>query len=338
MRLSPRSLLVAVALSAIGACTVDKSGLGAQDAGHIAVVVPDGSSAAGSSAAGASGVAGSSGEAGAVAGIGGGGSGEAGGGAAGDGVAGTTGQAGTGGAGSGVAGAAGASGEAGAGPGGQGGAEPPDAGGGAGTGGAGAAGAGGSMGPADAHPISPIGCSDGTREGFKSLDKYPDIAACAGGWRVPGFETTAMCGRSGGNNGVRPDGVGCSVEDLCADGWHVCEGIAEFTKKATDCKDALPTSGTGPGDGTVFYGTRQRGSGMACDLTNRDGTNNIHGCGNFGTAAWNTCAPFMRMLRDADCRDNAPWSCVDGPIDYNVKELAGVTKTGPSRGGVLCCR
>jgi len=50
------------------------------------------------------------------------------------------------------------------------------------------------------------------------------------------------------------------------------------------------------------------------------------------------CAPFTRMLRDADCRDNPPWTCVDGAIGYSVSELADVTKPGAGRGGVLCCR
>jgi hypothetical protein len=76
----------------------------------------------------------------------------------------------------------------------------------------------------------------------------------------------------------------------------------------------------------------------ACDPANETGTNNVYGCGNFGSNAMAACAPFMRMLRDADCKANPPWMCVDGPINYNVSELLDVTKPGADHGGVLCCR
>ncbi|MDB4982072.1 MAG: hypothetical protein JWM82_2824, partial [Myxococcales bacterium] len=196
----------------------------------------------------------------------------------------------------------------------------------------------GANGTSDAHPVSSAGCSDGTREGFTSLAKYPDVAACAGGWQIPGFVGPATmspaCGRGGGNDGARPNGEGCSVADLCAEGWHVCDGSLEFATKATDCHDALSTQGDGP----AFYGTRQRGPDKTCDPTNQIGTNNVYGCGNFGSPAMAACVPLTRMLRDADCKANTPWMCVDGPIDYNVMELVDVTKTGPDHGGVLCCR
>ena len=44
------------------------------------------------------------------------------------------------------------------------------------------------------------------------------------------------------------------------------------------------------------------------------------------------------MLRDADCKANAPWMCMEGQINYNVNELGDVTKPGSDHGGVLCCR
>jgi hypothetical protein len=181
-----------------------------------------------------------------------------------------------------------------------------------------------------------VGCADGTREGFTSLEKYPDIAACAGGWSVAGLvapETLApQCGRAAGNSGANPNGSACSVADLCAGGWHVCESAHEVSSKASDCKDAFP------GGAQAFYATRQRGPMMTCDPANLMGTNNVYGCGNFGSNAMSACAPFTHMLRDADCKANAPWSCVNGPIDYSTTELVDVTKPGPAKGGVLCCR
>ncbi len=355
MRLSPLRLAVAAVVSTVAACTLNTAGLGSADS-RVSVMLPDAGGAAGVGGnAGGGNVAGAGGDAGAnivgAAGMGAAGSGVAGMGAAGAGVAGM-GAAGSGAAGSGVAGmGAAGSGVAGIGAAGSGVAGMGAAGSGGGAAGAtgGQAGASdvpdggaGANGTPDAHPISSAGCADGTREGFSSVDDYPDIAACAGGWQIPGFAlgltgtgtTSPACQRHGGNDGVRPDGLGCSVADLCAEGWHVCESAHEFSTKATDCRDALPPAG----GALVFYGTRQRGPDKTCDLLNQTGTNNVYGCGNFGSPAMAACAPFTRMIRDADCKANPPWMCVDGPIDYNVSELLDVTKPGSAHGGVLCCR
>jgi len=327
MRLSPPRLLAAASLATVAACMLNSSGLDTD--GRTAVNVPDMDASAGVGAAGAP-------SAGAV-----GSSGVAGGGVAGAGVAGTPGAAGVGAAGAGDAGSsgtagapgdAGASGEAGA-------AGDAGASGGGGTAGDGVvdAGAAGATGSPDAHPISAIGCADGTREGLLSLTRFPDVAACSGAWTVPGLvapETLApQCARAAGNDGARADGAGCSVADLCTEGWHVCESASEFASKAKDCSEVFPGGGV-----KMFFATRQRGPGTTCDPSNLSGTNNVYGCGNFGSNANAACAPFMRMLRDADCKANPPWMCVDGPINYNVSELVDVTKPGSDRGGVLCCR
>jgi hypothetical protein len=193
----------------------------------------------------------------------------------------------------------------------------------------------------DAHPVTSVGCADETREGFKDMAKYPRVAACAGAWQIAGLITPSslapQCGRQAGNNAANLAGTGCSVADLCAEGWHVCESAHEVQMTAQTCADALGTT-TGP----LFFVTRQRGAGtgggVTCDGTGQTGTNNVYGCGNFGSMADNACAPFTRMLRDADCQANPPWTCVNGPIDYSVSELADITKPGASRGGVLCCR
>jgi hypothetical protein len=321
MRLSPPSLLLVTVLATVAACKLDSSGLAP---GQMMVVVPDAGAAGSgviSGAAGATSLAGAGG--GAVAG-GSGGSSTGGG----TGTAGNPGSAGDGGggmAGSGTAGGGGDTGTSGAG---QAGADgTPDAGGEAGS----------TVPPPDAHPISIAGCADGTREGLIQLAKFPDVAACSGGWTVPGFlapETlTPQCGRAAGNDGDRPDGDGCSVADLCAEGWHVCESAHEFAAKATNCDLAFPGGAV-----KMFFATRQRGPMTTCDPTNEMGTNNVYGCGNFGSTAMTACAPFMHMLRDYDCKANPPWMCMDGPINYNVNELGDMTKPGSDHGGVLCCR
>jgi hypothetical protein len=328
MRLRPPGLLAVAVLSTVAACKLNETGLG-PGTGEIDVVVPD-ASATGASGAGASstsaGQAGSAPVAGSKGTAGGGAAGA--GGAAGVGAAGTSGVAGVGG----VAGAGGAAGDSGA----------------AGDTGAGQAGtqgmpdAGGAAGSApDAHPpLSLIGCADGTREGFTSVEKFPNVAACSGAWTVPGMvdpETfTPKCARHGGNDDELPMGDGCTVEDLCAEGWHVCNSVHEFSDRAPNCDQAFPGGAV-----KMFFATRQRGvmaPMVTCDPTSEMGTNNIYGCGNFGSNANAACAPFMHMLRDADCKNTPPWMCVNGPINYSVTELMDVTKPGPDHGGVLCCR
>jgi hypothetical protein len=337
MRLAPPSLLVVTLafFSMVAACVLNHAGLDTTP-GQTDVLVPDDGGAIG--AAGAAGTPATTGTAGGAAGssvsptgVAGGGSGEAGApglagsggaGAAGTGVAGD----GTAGAAGGAAGAAGATGEAGAGAAGSPG--EPDA---------GAAGAAGADGQPDALPSSAIGCADGTREGLLLVTRFPDIAACSGGWTVPGLVTpetmSPQCDRAAGNDGARPDGDGCSVADLCAEGWHVCESAKEVAAKAKNCDEAFPGGAV-----KMFFATRQRGPMITCDPMNLEGTNNVYGCGNFGSNAAAACAPFMHMLRDADCKGNRPWMCEEGPINYNVDELGDVTKPGSDHGGVLCCR
>ena len=191
----------------------------------------------------------------------------------------------------------------------------------------------------DAPVISPIGCADGTREGFLNVQGYPLIAACAGGWDVPGLLSAnalaPQCGRQGGNSGPSPAGAGCSVADLCAEGWHVCLTAHEVFQNAGDCKDAVGPAGTNH----AFFVTRQRALGNTCPAANDVGTNHLHGCGNFGSPEDKTCIPFMLMLKNTDCAANSPWSC---PIVTNVtttyNEYETVTKVGPAHGGALCCR
>jgi hypothetical protein len=184
-----------------------------------------------------------------------------------------------------------------------------------------------------------IGCSDGTREGYVDRVKYPKIAACEGGWDEPGLASYAsrnpQCNRRAGNDGDNPGGKDCSVADLCASGWVVCETAHAVAIAApAGCGDAIAPYGDKP----VFFLTRQRGTGLTCDPNNVQGTNNLYGCGTLGSAADKSCAPFTKMLRDTDCKMNDPWLCTDGPLSTSQNEYGVVTKSGPGRGGVLCCK
>ena len=176
-----------------------------------------------------------------------------------------------------------------------------------------------------------VGCSDGTREAFADQAKFPNIAACGGGWAVAGLGATTMapaCGRAAGNSSANPKGMGCNVADLCQTGWHVCGTPAEVGTKAgpTGCAGAVVAGAN------AFYAVRQSGSGGAmCGA----GTNDLFGCGDVGVppdAA--TCAPLDRFSNDLCMALPKTWSCGANGAD----EQNGVTKTDADGGGVLCCR
>ena len=178
------------------------------------------------------------------------------------------------------------------------------------------------------------GCSDGAREGFLDIARYPDIAACSGGWSIPGVRTPAIvtpaCGRISGDDSPNPDGAGCNCTDLCAAGWHTCANASEVEEKAGNCGDATP-----PGT-SFFFATRQSSFGMAVcfDPGPLDqAQNDFWGCGNVG-ADW-TCG-VLNAASERNCwAMPAPWSC---PNTTGEDEAAVVVKSGPEYGGVLCCR
>ena len=177
------------------------------------------------------------------------------------------------------------------------------------------------------------GCSDDTRELFIDLDGEPNIAGCEGGFSVPGVTTfeslQLLCNREAGNNSENANGEGCSVADLCALGWHVCEGkkdVAESLTKTTACPPtAEPT----------FWITRQATDGSKqCVL---GGVNNVVGCGYLvGEAAQASCSPLNIMMLFSHCQALTAWDC--GTSSEGSNESQVVTKSAFDQGGVLCCR
>ncbi len=212
-------------------------------------------------------------------------------------------------------------------------------------------------------PPPPEGCSDGTREGYLSIAIYPRIAACAGGFSVPGVtraDLVPTCGRVAGNDSTNAEGAGCSAADLCAQGWRVCQGASEVADRAADgCLQAVPAGA--PDKSLLFIVAQASSGGLTCDTSGGD--DDVFGCGNLGVALTpgGPCAPLDRALASnvaGSCSFNeaepplGPWTC-GATADSNLHEGALVSKYGCpqsscaynsqpvsnwDKGGVLCCR
>jgi hypothetical protein len=218
----------------------------------------------------------------------------------------------------------------------------------------------------DCVPLDPpdpeIGCADGEREGFLSLDSHPSIAGCSGAWSIPGVmgNLAPGCARGAGDDGSNATGQGCSSLDLCAIGWHVCEGKDEVASRSSDgCAGAVPP---GTREKSLFFAVRQSSeNGSVC--SSGAGDNDVFGCGNLGNALPSDkgCGVLDRVLASTQpnsCGFNeaepplGPWEC-DGPGDGHLHEGTLVTKKACAsadcsydgspigswdKGGVLCCR
>lgn len=173
---------------------------------------------------------------------------------------------------------------------------------------------------------SPIGCADGTRDALVDQVRHPNIAACAGGFGVPGVNIgLPVCDRQGGNDGPLPDGMGCSIEDLCAAGWHLCTSREEvMTAGLANCASEIWS--------TQFFATAQSGNGN--DACASMGFNDVFGCGDVGYGQINGCAPLNRSTSNLCMQIIGPWDC---PGDA-YSEASNLTKAGPENGGALCCR
>ena len=148
-----------------------------------------------------------------------------------------------------------------------------------------------------------VGCSDGTREGFLDLLKFNNLAACSGAWNVKGIHHNEgpSCNRKSGNTGENQAGTGCNVEDLCAEGWHVCLGRGDVaTRSEYGCNGILDGM---PQNEPYLFITRTSSTGnLNCDPDTVGvplNMNDIFGCGNFGCyATGNKCDPLKLSGHD----------------------------------------
>lgn len=206
-----------------------------------------------------------------------------------------------------------------------------------------------------------LGCADGTREAFLDVLKYPAAAACAGAWDIPGIHAgVPACGRKAGNDGQNAPGKGCNVEDLCAEGWHVCFGAADLKdRNPLGCGGIMDGGAKGP----AFYLARTSSTGAfncSQDSTKFGGpgtSNDLFGCGDLGCGIsftqYPSCDPLHKashdlckgLRNDLGCGDwcahlgkfpgqQNTWDCGKD----TVNEANKVVKSDPTtQGGVLCC-
>lgn len=101
-----------------------------------------------------------------------------------------------------------------------------------------------------------VGCSDGQREGFADLSRFPNIAGCLGRWQGRKKLTADKVGPACGD-----DGQACvSPADLCAAGWHVCaqNGNAADLKDRVSAQACAKEAGPGRFVAAMSHGQEAR--------------------------------------------------------------------------------
>ena len=191
--------------------------------------------------------------------------------------------------------------------------------------------------PGVAGPTDIVGCSDGTREGFRDFVTWQTIAGCAGGFDQPGVigspNLLPTCNLNAGDTSPNPNGVGCSAADLCAAHWHLClDGYDVSQHSPTgDCESCVPAGEP------RFFLVASGASAMGICSPDPSASNDLHGCGGLGQPETEACYPLFRRMGFADClATGSVWWCGD-ESDY-LEEARVVMKTGPTMGGALCCQ
>ena len=182
-----------------------------------------------------------------------------------------------------------------------------------------------------------VGCSDGTREGFRNVDAWPSIAGCAGAFDQPGVVGASapqpMCQLLAGDTNSNWEGSGCTAADLCAANWHVCRDGSDVARNSPtgDCEGCVPAGEL------RFFLVASGASPMGLCSPDPSQENDLHGCGGLGQPESQSCAPLSRRMGFADClATQGVWNC--GGQDDSLREARIVTKLGITLGGVLCCK
>lgn len=215
----------------------------------------------------------------------------------------------------------------------------------------------GVAGLANTDCLPSMGCSDGTEEGFGVANACPDIAACSGGWSRSGILGTpvAACGHVSGNSSANPTGAGCTVTDLCGNGFHVCRDDGDVSAHVTAGCTSGPVAGRFFATAQSTNGGSRLALGANITLAQCDGSpsqcgclqtmwtaNDLAGVGGMGTPT--ACGPVgVTRLSGASCANLQGFNCPAAPGTWSCpgagfNEAHTVTKGSSACGGVLCCR
>jgi len=200
------------------------------------------------------------------------------------------------------------------------------------------------------------GCADGTREAFTDRTRFPRIAGCSGRWGLPGIfpaipaSASPSCATLGNSSTAPP--AGCASSNLCALGWHICNGgeLGPRTESrgcaAGDYAAQSFFAASVSGPGCAICALRSNAGAAGCTPSSctqgcrEDGTldDDFFGCGNIGVASASParCDGLDRFSGDACSALGSAWQCPH--ISGTRGESRQVVKNADANGGVLCCR
>jgi hypothetical protein len=164
-----------------------------------------------------------------------------------------------------------------------------------------------------------VGCSDGTREGFKDKGKFTGIAGCQAQWPKQSMRTSSSLVACGNDLGP------ClAPEDACAEGWHICMKNGwpgDLTDRTTRIQCRSADSGDGP-----FLGASDFCNKHVAPLE----------CGGAGWSGTN----YYRRLACCGLQcpvDNYTWSPY-WTSDTPFWDVACNESSSQGNLGVLCCK
>jgi hypothetical protein len=206
--------------------------------------------------------------------------------------------------------------------------------------------------------VSCPGCALGSRS--PEDPGLPNLAFCPAAWTVPGVLGSASLATPC-NREPAQKGAGCTVEDNCEPGWHVCATDGDVEMHGLTKEDCA-----GLDIAQSFWATRQPGLlGGAPDATGAVGTYcatgpmataRVIGCGALyprgvvrpaGPGMGPSCNVLQRYIGfvttltpppmpvfDCTAGSNEAWVCT------TMQGMEGLLVTKPKieRGGVICCR
>ena len=189
-------------------------------------------------------------------------------------------------------------------------------------------------------PPEVVGCSDGQREAFADVQRYPTIAGCVGSWGRDNLRSDRL-GQPCGDDLPSARRSGCSSPaNICATGWHICGNVKESDPIVEDYRDladritADDCDNAGPGRFNAAMGHADNEAIDSCG--NMEGADALHhflGCMNYGWGTEPVCCGSMCEF--GECKDGV-WRGRTR-ISRGVAQGCGEVDSDTTP-GILCCK